>query len=215
MERNAARWVHPRNVAASDVDGGENGSDVLVDQDVFCCHGVCQNFCVPFGTHQANQQRDCKTCKACRGTAQDVLMFLQLFGILAAVHRPLHAVRNAPTTTPTLHELAALHRPSMRERTWCQLTTPMAQSERLQMAVAMSKILPLSRINAATPYYDHVPLALRAAHTRIPRDLHPLASSIHLCVRPNIDVGRAASMCCSRCSRSSSFSHDVRAALLV
>ena len=35
---------------------------------------------------------------------------------LAAVHRPLHAIRNAPTTIPALHELAARHKPSMRER---------------------------------------------------------------------------------------------------
>ena len=38
---------------------------------------------------------------------------------LAAVHRPLQAILNAPTTIPDLHELAARHRPSMRERPRC------------------------------------------------------------------------------------------------
>ena len=41
---------------------------------------------------------------------------------LGAVHRPLHATRNAPTTRPALHEFAVLHKPSKRARTWCWLT---------------------------------------------------------------------------------------------
>ena len=68
---------------------------------------------------------------------------------LAAVHRPLHAIRNAPTTIPALHDMAARHRPSMRERTRCWLAKPMAELERLPMTVATSRIIPLWRIKAA------------------------------------------------------------------
>ena len=34
MDRRAGRWVLPQNGAASGVDCGENGGDVLVDQSV-------------------------------------------------------------------------------------------------------------------------------------------------------------------------------------
>ena len=68
---------------------------------------------------------------------------------LEAVHRPLHAIRNAPITIPALHELAARHKPSMRVGTRCWLTKPTAQLDRVQMAVAVSSILPLWRIKEA------------------------------------------------------------------
>ena len=48
MNRKGVRLVHPQNVTASDVDGGENGSDVLVDPYVFLPQRfhVGQDFCV-------------------------------------------------------------------------------------------------------------------------------------------------------------------------
>ena len=70
---------------------------------------------------------------------------------LAAVHRLLHAMPKAPTTSPSLQELAVRHKPSMRESARCWFAKPMAHLERLQMAVAMSKILPLWRHRVAAP----------------------------------------------------------------
>ena len=48
LDRRGGGWVHPQNMAASGVDGGENGSDVLVDQSAVLLPRflVCQNFCV-------------------------------------------------------------------------------------------------------------------------------------------------------------------------
>ena len=56
---------------------------------------------------------------------------------LAAVHRPLHATRNAPTIRPGLHELAARDIPFMSRRTRCWLTKPRTRFEPLQVAFAM------------------------------------------------------------------------------
>ena len=61
----------------------------------------------------------------------------------AAVHKPLKATRSAPTIRPALHALAVRQRPCKSEWTQRRLTNLRAQFERLQMAVAMSRMLPL------------------------------------------------------------------------
>ena len=58
---------------------------------------------------------------------------------LAAVHRPLHAMRIAPTTRPGLHELAARH---SHEQVYTMLTDKAKGFEREQIASAMSRSLP-------------------------------------------------------------------------
>ena len=70
---------------------------------------------------------------------------------LAAVFRPLHAIRKAPTIRPRLHELEVRHTTCMSKWTRCWLTKPETLSAGEQSALAMPSSLSLCRNKVAAP----------------------------------------------------------------
>ena len=61
---------------------------------------------------------------------------------VTAAHTPLHAMREAATTRPSLYELAVRHKPRTR-------------FERLQMTLALSRMFPLHRNMVTAPECGH------------------------------------------------------------